>query len=115
MAAEKTDKQVIDELYDIYEKRPNTWIKGAAAKDSNGKRVDALDPDVCQVCFTGGLRRLATSDAQFRSMLSLVTPHIPKKYSGSISSFNDATKTTLEDVKAVLKVVSTHLKHLNGN
>jgi len=105
-----TNEQVIDLGIELFEKNPKHWIKNAGAKTADGKPTYPGKDDVAQVCLTGLCKHASSTPYQADYLIGLIKRFLPNNYR-SVPEFNDAKKTTVEDVVHVLKSVKLHLKH----
>lgn len=112
----KQDEKVLDELHEIF-KDARHWVKGKSAADEYGKSASIRSDNVCSVCLSGGVERLSRDNNQHLRLSELIRDHLPGKYKAvrTIPTFNDAQKTVIDDVRAVVAAARAHVRHLNGH
>lgn len=80
---------------------PENWIKKEFAKDKNNNIVTPIDPAACKFCMLGAIGSI-TGYADDTKVVDQLVLSIARCYGNSkISVFNDAKKTTHQDVMIV--------------
>jgi len=103
--------KVLEKAIELIEKYE--WTKGAYARDAHGDSVDTWSKEACSFCALGFLRRARFELMHYPQLPStvekLVEQHVPEDFSGNISAFNDAPKTTKEDIIALFRKANESL------
>ncbi len=95
-----------------------SWIKGAAARQQNGREVSSASPKACSFCMLGAIdgageklhawtyERAACRTALEVAFKTLHPEFVPNSNSNftSLAQFNDAPETTKEQVLEVYDV-----------
>jgi hypothetical protein len=89
---------------------PETWTKGSAWRDENGRRC-SLKNAQC-FCVAGSVWALEVGNMDGRQDVALNTigASIPPKFKRDIAGFNDHPETTHADVLAVMDAAIAHCR-----
>lgn len=80
---------------------PDKWTKGSAAKTKDGIPIYSGNPEAYSFCLYGALNKCFESDTILYDInYNKIRDVLKSKF---LSGFNDAPKTTYEDIINVLK------------
>lgn len=74
---------------------PKHWVKGEIARNDDGERVEPDDAKAVCFCSLGALCRV-TND--IHPAVSLLCRHMPERFAGFLTGYNDHHSTTHADV-----------------
>jgi hypothetical protein len=86
------------------------WTKGRYGEDVNGENCGSRSPNAIRWCLAGALLKACGENvdiefsSRYEALRSAVGNIKNSKYYGTLSTFNDDTKTTFEDIKKVLEL-----------
>jgi len=96
--------------YQIFEK-PDTWTRGAPARNRLGGQVHVDDPAACMFCVQGAIQRTYPTNqdqtdafTKIRDLIAVRYPDIPSRGSYvSIVDFNDVFAQDQNEVLSLLR------------
>ena len=94
----------------------NGWCKGTEARLSDGRECDINNTHAAQFCIMGSINLISKSHSHRESMADCLLPFVKKfnlpssPVGATISYFNDAKQTTLDDVLSVFDNAMDSLK-----